>query len=110
MRFIMFVCSDPTGETYVPAEDRGREWAEEMTRRKVRTLGSRLKGVEHAATVRRRNGKVLVTDGPFAETRELIGGFDLLECRDREEAIEIASKHPMARFGCVEIRPFWSEA
>jgi len=93
----------------VPAEDRGREWAEEMTRRKVGTLGSRLRG-EHAATVRPRNGKVLVTDGPFAETRELIGGFDLLECRDREEAIEIASKHPMARFGCVEIRAFWSEA
>jgi hypothetical protein len=57
----MFVCADPTAEPFVPEEDNGHEWADEMTRRNVRTLGSRLKGVEHAATVRRRNGKVLVT-------------------------------------------------
>jgi hypothetical protein len=109
MRFIMFVCADPTAEPFVPEEDDGPDWADEMTRRKVRSHGSRLKGVEHAATVRRRDGKVLVTDGPFAETREWIGGFDLLECRDREEAIEIAAKHPMARFGCIEVRPYWAD-
>jgi hypothetical protein len=109
MRYIMFVCVDPTGEKYVPEEDNIEEWVAEMSRRQVRTLGHRLKGVKDATTVRRRNGKVLVTDGPFAETREWIGGFDLLECADREEAIEIASKHPMARFGRIEIRPLWPE-
>ena len=54
-----------------------------------------------------RGGKVLVTDGPFAETREWIAGFDILECADLDEAIEIASQHPMARFGRLELRPFW---
>jgi hypothetical protein len=49
------------------------------------------------------------TDGPFAETKERIAGFDLLECADLNMAIEIASKHPMARFGKIEIRPFWPE-
>jgi hypothetical protein len=52
-----------------------------------------------------RNGKVLVSDGPFAETKELIVGFDLLECADLDEAIAVASAHPMARGGRLEIRP-----
>jgi hypothetical protein len=109
MRYIMFVCVDPTGEKYVSEEDNIDQWVEEMDRRNVRTLGHRLLGVEHATTVRRRKGKMLVTDGPFAETKEWIAGFDLLECADLDTAIEIASKHPMARFGRIEIRPFWPE-
>jgi hypothetical protein len=56
-------------------------------------------------TVRVRKGQLLVTDGPFIETREWIGGFDFLDCANMEEAIEIASKHPMARFGTIEVRP-----
>jgi hypothetical protein len=109
MRYIMFVCVDPSGEKYVPEEDNIHEWVEEMDRRKVRTLGYRLKGVKDAITVRRRNGKVLVTDGPFAETKEWIAGFDLIECADLDNAVEVAAKHPMARFGRIEIRPFWPE-
>jgi hypothetical protein len=49
----------------------------------------------------------IVTDGPFAETKEQIAGFDVLECADLDEAIEVASRHPMARFGVLEVRPFW---
>jgi hypothetical protein len=109
MRYVMFVCVDPEGEKYAPEEDNIGDWVEEMDRRKVRILGNRLKGVDHAVTVRRRKGKVLVTDGPFAETREWIGGFDLLECADLDEAVEIAAKHPMARFGRIEVRPCWPE-
>src|SRR5215472_11158765 len=105
MRYLMFVCVDPEGEKYVPQEDNIDAWVDEMDRRKVRILGSRLKGVKDAKTVRRRSGKVLVTNGPFAETREWIGGFDLLECANLDEAIEIAAQHPMARFGRIEIRP-----
>src|SRR5262249_38512787 len=105
MRYLMLVCGDPEAEKYVPEEDNIGEWVEEMDRRKVRILGNRLKGVKDAIGVRRRKGEVLVTDGPFAETREWIGGFDLLECADRDEAVEIAAKHPMARFGRTEIRP-----
>jgi len=55
--------------------------------------------------VRVRNGQVLIADGPFAETKELIVGFDLLECADLDEAIEVASSHPMSRIGRIEIRP-----
>ena len=54
-----------------------------------------------------RKGQLLVTDGPFAETKEWIGGFDLLDCGNIDEAIEIAAKHPMARFGRIEVRPLW---
>ena len=48
-----------------------------------------------------------MTDGPFAETKEQIAGFDVLECADLDEAIEVASSHPMARLGLLEVRPFW---
>lgn len=109
MRYIMFVCVDPAADGYRPEEDNVEDWVAEMDQRKVRILGSRLEGVKDARTIRRRNGKVLITDGPFAETKEWIAGFDILECADLDEAIEVASQHPMARFGRVEIRPFWSE-
>ena len=109
MRYMMFVCVDPTGEKYVPEEDNVNAWVDEMNRRNVRTLGYRLQGVEAATTVRWREGKVLVTDGPFAETKEWIAGFDLLECADLDAAIDIASRHPMAHFGRIEIRPLWPE-
>ena len=109
MRFILFVCVDPAAEEYVPQDDNIEEWVAEMSQRKVRILGSRLKDLKDARTVRRRDGKVSVTDGPFAETKEWIAGFDLLECANLDEAIEVASQHPMARFGRLELRPLWPE-
>jgi hypothetical protein len=51
---------------------------------------------------------VLLTDGPFVETKEQIVGFDIIECADLDEALEVAAKHPVARFGMVEVRPFWT--
>ena len=53
-----------------------------------------------------RNGQLLVSDGPFAETKEVIVGYDVLECADLDEAIEVARAHPMARGGRLELRPF----
>jgi len=64
-----------------------------------------LQPVSTAATVRVRNGKVSVTDGPFAETKEVIAGFYLIEARDLEEAITLAAKIPPARVGAIEVRP-----
>ena len=64
-----------------------------------------LQPVQTATTLRVRNGKVATTDGPFAATREQLGGFILLEARDLNEAIRVASKIPLARLGCVEVRP-----
>jgi hypothetical protein len=70
-------------------------------------MGDRLRPAEDATTVRRRGGKLLVTDGPFAESHEWIVGFDVLECRDLDEAIEMASQHPQSAGGRLELRPFW---
>ena len=64
-----------------------------------------LQSVQTATTVRIRNGKLSVTDGPFAETKEQLAGFYMIEARDLNEAIQIASKIPPARVGCVEVRP-----
>jgi hypothetical protein len=64
-----------------------------------------LQSTRTAVTVRVRGGDVLVTDGPFAETKEMIGGFFLIEAQDREEAIRVASRWPSARLGSIEVRP-----
>lgn len=64
-----------------------------------------LQSVDNATTVRVRDGKVSITDGPFAETKETLGGFFLIEAADLNEAIQIASKWPSARFGSIEVRP-----
>jgi hypothetical protein len=67
--------------------------------------GYQLASVSDATTVRVRNGKVSSTDGPFAETKEQLGGYYLIEARDLNEAIQIASRIPSAKFGSVEVRP-----
>lgn len=67
--------------------------------------GNALHSTTTATSVRMRDGKALITDGPFAETKEQLAGFYLLEARDLNEAIQLASKIPPARLGCVEIRP-----
>ena len=68
----------------------------------------RLKPVATATTVRIRDGKTLTTDGPFAETREQLGGYYLVEAKDLDEAVAIAAKVPSARFGSIEVRPVWA--
>ena len=67
--------------------------------------GEALDGARNAATLRWKNGKVLITDGPFAETKEVVGGILLLEARDLNHAIELMSKHPGVKSGPFEIRP-----
>jgi hypothetical protein len=87
-----------------PATD---AWVKEMDGRGARLFGSQLEGPERARTVRRKGSQLMVTDGPFAETKEQIAGFDVLECADLDEALEVAAKHPMAKYGLLELRPFW---
>lgn len=71
----------------------------------IRTGGEPLQPISTSTTVRIREGKTLVTDGPFAETKEQLAGIYFLECRDLDHAIELAEKMPDAKFGSVEIRP-----
>ncbi len=113
MKYMLMICGDESVELS-PEETSDmvsstEAWVEEMGGRGVRVLGDRLRPVSDATTVRVRGGEVLVADGPFAETKEQIAGFDVIECADLDEAIEVAAKHPMSRFGTIEVRPFWTE-
>jgi hypothetical protein len=113
MRYLLFIGGDEKLE--LSAEDQAQmqpvteAWVGEMDSRGVRLQGNRLGWSTDATTVRVRDDEVLIADGPFAETKEQIGGYDILECVDLDEAIEVASKHPMAKHGFVEIRAFWQE-
>ena len=108
IQYVMLVCTDPAVD---PREFARIEpvdpWVAEMDGRGVRLYGSELEPPGDARTVRVREKHAIVTDGPFAETKEQIAGFDVLECADLDEAIEVASRHPMARLGILEVRPFW---
>lgn len=107
MRYMMFVATDtsPDPDPEQPLEI--EEWFTEVNKRDAWVMGERLRPTADATTVRVRSGELLVTDGPFTESKEWIAGFDILECEDLDQAIEIASKHPMARGGRLELRPFW---
>jgi hypothetical protein len=107
MKYLMLVCTDGEPIDADPAELNPEPWVTEMDGRGIRLIGDRLRPPSDATTVRVRDGETLITDGPFVETKELVGGFDILECADLDEAIEVASKHPMAKVGMLELRPFW---
>jgi hypothetical protein len=110
MKYLMLVCVDPAVE--VPAEEsatigaRTEAWVQEMDGRGLRVQGHQIAPVQDATTIRVRAGELVVADGPFAETKEHIAGYDILECADLDEAIAVAAKHPVARFGTLELRPF----
>jgi hypothetical protein len=112
MRYMLLICGDEaierTPEENAAMERSGIAWMKEMDDRGVRLEGSRLRPASEAATVRVRDGEPLICDGPFAETKEQVGGYDLIECADLDEAVEIAARHPMARYGSVEIRPLFA--
>jgi hypothetical protein len=112
MRYLLLICRDPAIK--LSPQDRAAmpgwvtTWVDEMTGRGVlRPGGHELRPVSDATTVGVRGGETLIADGPFAETKEQIGGFDIVECADLAEAIGVAASHPVARFGSIEVRPFW---
>ena len=106
MKFMMLVCTDTepeTDESRIPGIE---AWVAENDAAGRRVEGSVLGPAAAATTVRVRGGELLLSDGPFAETKEVIVGFDILECADLDEAIEVARRHPMAYTGRLELRPF----
>jgi hypothetical protein len=112
MQYLLFIgtAADAPTERKDEAESGVLEiedWVSQMDASGVRKVGDRLRPAEDATTVRVRGGELLVTDGPYAEGKEYIAGFDLIECADMDEAIDVARKHPMAAYGLVEIRPIW---
>ena len=113
MRYLLLICGDETAmEALSPTESEAMlaeygAFGEEMGARGVLRGGERLRPSTDATTVRVREGDVLSTDGPFAETKEQVGGYFVVECSDLDAAIEIAAKIPGARTGSVEVRPIW---
>ncbi|HEV7647129.1 MAG TPA: YciI family protein [Actinophytocola sp.] len=112
MRYLLLIGGETGGAPEPSAKevcesDDAVAWAEEMTRRGVLVSGEVLHPPGDAATVRVRDGEVLVADGPFAETKEQIGGLSVIECANLDEAVAVAAAHPVARYGLVEVRPLW---
>lgn len=109
MKYMMFICIDPDvpGRPGQADDPTIEQWLAEVEGK--RSDGNQLQGPADATTVRTRGDEVLLTDGPFVETREFIVGFDILDCADLDEAITIASRHPCARYGAVEVRPFFQD-
>jgi len=94
-------------EAWGPRDDEALSaWDAEMISRGILVGGGVLRPGKQATTVRVRGGELLVTDGPFAETKEQIAGYGVLECASLDEAIEVSSSHPTAKIGTFELRQF----
>jgi hypothetical protein len=89
--------------------DEGEAWRQDLEARGIQILGNALEGPETAVTVRVRGGETLLSDGPFIETKEFVAGIDVVSCADRQQAIQLAAAHPIARYHMVEVRPFYCE-
>jgi hypothetical protein len=115
MQYALLFYNPPASE--IPAPDREgtiqamldemRAWRTELERAGVFRTALRLAGVDTATSLRSEGREVIVSDGPFAETKEILGGFALLECADLDEALRWARRCPLARIGTVEVRPEW---
>ena len=114
MKYMLLMYSDESKLPQTPEEQEAHKpetWyalMEEMKAAGVLVSNNGLSPVANATTVRVREGKTLITDGPFAETHEQLGGFFLLNCKDLDEALRWAAKIPSARMGSIEVRPLWS--
>jgi hypothetical protein len=113
MRYLCLIYGEEAGrEDTGPEEmqkimDAYNAFGKEAADRGVLLGGEALENTSTATTVRVRNGETLTTDGPFAETKEQLGGYYLLDCKDLDEAIEMAAKIPGSWHGSVEVRPIW---
>jgi hypothetical protein len=116
VKYLLFVCwesermnaqEEPDPSAPPQAEEESFPWLDDLRARSAWLIGDQLAPPRRARSVRVRDGKTLVTDGPFAETKEAVGGFDVIECGSLEEAVEIAAAHPVAQIGTIEVRPLW---
>ncbi|HBH03357.1 MAG: hypothetical protein A2W08_04995 [Candidatus Rokubacteria bacterium RBG_16_73_20] len=113
MRYMLLICSDdkaapPAPRAEMEAIVQGhRRFSEELEAAGKAVVGERLRPEGEACRVRLKAGQRQVTDGPFAETKEALGGFYLIECDTKQEAVEWAKKIPLREGGFVEVRPIW---
>jgi hypothetical protein len=108
MKVLQLICieRDTTDAENAVMRNEVEGWVEDTINRRVNITGKPLASPDTAKTVRVRNGETLISDGPFADTKEFIGGLDLLDCESLDEAIEVAAKHPVSWFNAIELRPF----
>ena len=113
MRYLLMIYTNETADqTATPAEQAAvmeayNNFSRDLTTSGAFVAGEALQPTSTATTVQVRNGKTNTTDGPFAETKEQLGGYYLLNCKDLNEALQWAAKIPGAAFGSVEVRPIW---
>ena len=111
MQYMLLIYADPAEFARLSDGERQgiypeyRQFTDSIAKSGNYRAGDPLEPVSSATTVRMRQGKRMVTDGPFAETKEHLGGYYLVEAKDLDEAIGIAARIPSARFGAVEVRP-----
>jgi hypothetical protein len=111
MKFMLLIYNDNTLLDALPADETDGMMrdclahADELRRNGYLIESQMLAGKEKAKSVRIRNGRLNATDGPFTEAKEVLGGFNLIEATDMDEAVRIAAEFPWARTGCVEVRP-----
>ncbi|HZN54275.1 MAG TPA: YciI family protein [Candidatus Polarisedimenticolaceae bacterium] len=111
MKYLLLIYSNESSWSGLSEQEQGQMYEEYMDyTRSIHRSGHYLGGealepIATATTVRVRDGKTLSTDGPFAETREQLGGYYLVEAKNLDEAIGLAARIPSARFGCIEVRP-----
>jgi hypothetical protein len=111
MRYALLICHDENA--VISPEEQSRRTAaftsfhDQMQARGVLLGSERLRPTASSTTVQVRGGDLVIADGPFAATREQIAGFYLIDCKDLDEAIEVATRVPAARYGTVEVRPAW---
>jgi hypothetical protein len=113
MRYLLMICTDEQAGLAASPEEAQESMAgylafgEEMTKKGVLVGGERLRPTTDATTVRVRDGEIVTSDGPFAETKEQLGGYYMVDCQNLDEAIAVAAKIPGARVGSIEVRPVW---
>jgi hypothetical protein len=111
MKYLCLIYSDEKKRDALPKEElealkrRYFEYTDSIRKSGHYLGGEALQSVQTAKTLRRRNGEVVATDGPFAETKEQLGGFYLIDAKDFDEAVQVASRIPSASFASVEVRP-----
>jgi hypothetical protein len=111
MKYMLLFWVDESGETTAD-EDAAqlvavKSWVEDMTGRGVLVSGGALRSAREAKIVHVRDRELLISDGPFAETKEQIGGYAVVQCPDLDAALALAAAHPLACTAQVEVRPFW---
>jgi hypothetical protein len=115
MQYVLLIYASEEVIAGMSDEERGsyfQEWGQyegEVQQLGIKTGGKPLQSVSNSTTVRIRDGKSMITDGPFAETKEQLAGFYVLECKDLDEAISFANKMPDAKYGTIEVRPVFDK-